>query len=84
MINEYDILYSITAHESCESLTNLIENTIKFNPKNKILICLHLNTYMHDNFICNWENVIINKIYYDKKIYTHHILKAHGKFQLYY
>lgn len=73
----YDIIYSISAHESPECLHNLIENILLHNFNYKICIILHLNNYMIDNFFCNLKNVYINNIYYNKKLYNHTILKSH-------
>lgn len=74
---KYDIIYSITAHESPDSLYNLIENIFLNNLNYKIGIILHLNIFMKDNFFTNIKDVIINELYYDKKTCNHTILKAH-------
>jgi len=70
-----DIIYSILAHESPESLDNLIDNLYKFNINYQIKIILHLN----ENLFKTYQNdkVIINPIYYDKKLYHSSLLRAH-------
>jgi hypothetical protein len=75
---KYDIVYSLLAHESLESLYNLIENIFSNNLNYNIAIIIHFNNYMIDNFNTTIENVFINDIYYDKKLYNHTILKAHS------
>ncbi len=74
---KYDIIYSITAHESVLSLKNLIENIFLHNFNYKIGIILHLNSFMMDSFNTNIKDIYINNIYYDKHRCNHTILKAH-------
>ena len=74
---KYDIIYSITAHESVPSLRNLIENIFLHKFNYKVGIILHLNSFMMEAFETNIQDVYINNIYYDKYRFNHTILKAH-------
>ena len=69
---QYDIVYSII--NNTHNLEILIQNIKKFNKNNKFLICIH-NNQQTNNLDDN--NVIINKIKYEKHKLTHSILKAH-------
>jgi hypothetical protein len=73
----YDVIYSITAHEKPEVIHDLIRNIKKYNQCNSFLICLHLNHKMFSNFYTDDPCVVVNPEPYDKKKFTHLILKAH-------
>ncbi len=47
---EYDIVYSVTAHECPPTIINLVDNIFKFNKNNRALVILHLNDAMHAHF----------------------------------
>jgi hypothetical protein len=76
----YDIIYSVVAHESVETLHDLILNMIRCNKKIKFKIILHLNDFMFEKFKTQniyEENLIINPIHYNKNTFTHLLLKGH-------
>lgn len=76
----YDVIYSIIAHESFDSLIQLINNIKLCNKEINFLIILHLNTSMYENYLENKYNddkVLVNNIYYDKKINNIDLTKSH-------
>ena len=73
----YDVVFSILAHESPDTLDDLIDNIIKFTKKYKILFIINLNNEMYSKYKNNNSNVIINDNYFDKVKYTKDILEAH-------
>jgi hypothetical protein len=74
---KYDVVFSILAHESPDTLDDLIDNIIKFTKKYKILFIINLNNEMYSKYKNNNSNVIINDNYFDKVKYTKDILEAH-------
>lgn len=72
----YDIIYSITFHQSLDFVNHFLKNIEKYDVKNNYLIVIHLsdNLYKKKDQIYK-KNVLINPIHYNKKLYTHLLLK---------
>jgi hypothetical protein len=72
----YDIIYSITFHQSLDFVNHFLKNIEKYDVKNNYLIVIHLsdNLYEKKDQIYK-KNVLINPIHYNKKLSTHLLLK---------
>lgn len=76
----YDIIYSLVVHESVECVIDLIHNIYLSNLSQKIFIIIHCNELMFNNLIPHqtlMNNFVLNPIYYNKKLFTHDLTKAH-------
>ena len=73
----YDLVFSILAHEQPVIMDDLIENIKKFTKKYKILFIINLNNEMYLKYKNNYSNVIINNKYFDKTKYSKDILEGH-------
>ena len=67
----FDVVYNVFYHQDVAFVNDHIRNTFKFNKNNKYLIIAHLN----DNLYKNHKellrlNLIINPVFYDKKIFS--------------
>ena len=74
-----DIVYSITCHESPESLIDFLNNIFYFNNGIKISIVIHANRFMYTELsskISN-KNVYLNNITLDKRRGTIDIFRGH-------
>ena len=73
----YDIVYSIIFHQDVDFVNHFLKNIEKYNIKNNYLIIVHLsdNLYNQKEELYK-KNVIINPIHYDKKLFTHLLIKA--------
>lgn len=76
---KYDIVYSITAHESIECVYNLYENIIKFNPDIDCLVIFHVEDKLYEQRVTLpiHKNLIFNPIHTKKQRFTSTILLAH-------
>ena len=76
---KYDIVYSITAHESIECVYNLYENIIKSNPGIDCLVIFHLEDKLYEqrNTLPIHTNLIFNPIHTKKHRFTSTIFLAH-------
>lgn len=74
---KYDIVFSVTVHESPECLYDLINNIEFYNTGLRFLIVLHVNDYMYNVIATTNTCVLINPNYYDKRTFTSSILQAH-------
>lgn len=73
----YNIVYSIVFHQSIDFTNHFLKNIEKYNLENKYLVIIHLSDNLyHKKEEIYKKNVIINPIYYNKKISTHLLLKA--------
>lgn len=76
----YNVVYSVTAHESIESVYNLYENIMKFHEGYNVLVVFHLNIELHhkkealpehDNL---WYHPLpVNKVKYASDIFLAHL-----------
>lgn len=79
-MSKYDVIYSITAHESPDCVWNLVDNIKKYHKDKNVLIVFHVNTVLekllplYDNAR---EGVIFNPEVIDKYKYTSDIFLAH-------
>ena len=72
----YDIVYSITFHQKIDFVNHFLKNIEKYNSKNRYLVIIHLSNILYKNKKNIYsKNVIINPTHYDKKLYTHLLLK---------
>jgi hypothetical protein len=72
----YNIVYSITFHQSIEFVNHFLKNIEKYNKENNYLIIIHLSDKLYnqkDNLYK--KNVMINPIHYNKKLFTHLLMK---------
>jgi hypothetical protein len=83
-MDKYDIIYSITCHESPECVVDLLKNIRYFNKGLKYLVILQINEYLHGYFSYNirilndeMENLIINNYVNNNKLYTFDLIEAH-------
>lgn len=81
---EYNIIYSLLAHESPECVIDLLQNINGFGQVGNTLIVLHLNDslYMYfSDFLHNnrkiFPNVFINPTHWNKRYFSSDFLKAH-------
>ena len=72
----YNIVYSITFHQSVDFVNHFLKNIEKYNIENNYLVIIHLSDNLYnqkDNLYK--KNVIINPIHYNKKKVTHLLMK---------
>jgi len=76
---KYDIVYSVTAHESIECVYNLYENIVKYNAGLDVLVIFHLNEDLYSRLdaIPEADNLIFNPVRTDKRRFTQSLLWAH-------
>jgi hypothetical protein len=82
---EYDIAFSILAHEEPGALLNLLQNIEKFNVHYRFLVCLHFNDAMFSAFTAGnlsqlrgkGANVLINPSHFNKTWSSYTLLKGH-------
>jgi hypothetical protein len=72
----YNIVYSITFHQSVDFVNHFLKNIEKYNIENNYLIIIHLsdNLYNQKDDLYK-KNVLINPIHYNKKLFTHLLMK---------
>jgi len=75
----YDLIYSITAHESIECVYNLYENIIKFNTGLSCLVVFHVNPFLFSQTdqIPSRENLWFHPTPTEKKRFSGSLLLAH-------
>lgn len=72
----YDIVYSITFHQSLDFVNHFLKNIEKYDVKNNYLIVIHLSNNLYEKKDQIYKkNVLINPIHYNKKVTTHLLLK---------
>jgi hypothetical protein len=72
----YNIVYSITFHQSVDFVNHFLKNIEKYNIENNYLIIIHLSDNLYDQKDDLYKkNVIINPIHYNKKVLTHLLMK---------
>lgn len=72
----YDIVYSITFHQSVDYVNNLLKNIEKYNIENNYLIIIHLSDELYNKKDKLYKkNVLINPNHYNKKVLTHLLMK---------
>ena len=73
----FDVIYNLFYHQSIEYINNHIRNVFKFNKNTKYLIIAHLNNNAYKNRKDILRlNLIINPVYYDKKVFTWQLTAA--------
>lgn len=75
----YDIVYSITAHESIECVYNLYENILQFNPGLNCLVIFHVNPLLFSQIdqIPARDNLWFHPAPTEKNRFSWSILLAH-------
>ena len=76
---KYDIVYSITAHESIECVFNLYENIIKFNAGLNCLVMFHVNEllFSQTHLLPKKDNLLFNPNHTEKGCFTQSLFLAH-------
>ena len=73
----FDVVYNLFYHQDTDYVNNHIRNIYKFNKNNNYLIIAHLNNHVYKNHKNLLRlNLIINPVYYDKKIFTWQLTAA--------
>ena len=73
----FDVVYNLFYHQNPDYINNHIRNIYKFNKNNNYLIIAHLNNYTYKNHKKLLRlNLIINPVYYDKKVFTWQLTAA--------
>jgi len=72
----YNIVYSITFHQSVDFVNHFLKNIEKYNVENNYLIIIHLsdNLYNQKDDLYK-KNILINPIHYNKNLFTHLLMK---------
>ena len=85
-LGEYDIIYSLTCHESPECIIDLLNNIEYFNKKLRYLVIMQINDYLLKYFLENpqllWNKIskiIINDYVYNNTLHTYDLIEAHCK-----
>ena len=65
----YNIVYSITFHQSIDFVNHFLKNIEEYNIKNNYLVIIHLSDTLYEQKNKLYaKNVIINPIHYNKKL----------------
>lgn len=79
-MSKYDVIYSVTAHESPECVWNLVENIKRYHNGKNVLVVFHINNYLK-NTLPYYDSprhiVLFNPEVVDKEKYTSDIFLAH-------
>ena len=78
-MKRYDIVYSVTAHESIECVYNLYENIMKFNSGLECAIIFHVNEFLNSQryLVPISRGLFFNPIITEKSAFTKSIMLAH-------
>ncbi len=72
----YNIVYSITFHQSVDFVNHFLKNIERYNTENNYLIIIHLSDNLYNKKDDLYKkNVLINPIHYNKKLFTHLLMK---------
>ncbi len=79
MTRAYDIVYSVTAHESIECVYNLYENIVQHNSQAECLVVFHVNDLLAGQIqtVPAPENLLFNPRITEKARFTQTLMLAH-------